>query len=201
MRIRKFGPAALIPFVVCGCASPPANLRGDYAEVTPAQGSDRRWQGSDVRWGGVVVGARLTDAGECAEIAQFPLDRFTFRPYRIFPGGSDGLLQGLVATDNSSRAEAAPRFLACPGHALNSDTSRVGTVVTVVGTLQAASVFEVNGRNCVNSHQVEVSAVPDYSGTMHATGQNACFVSLPTVTVAASRVWPEGPSQHFVSIR
>jgi len=197
----KFGLLATIPLILGACTSMPPSLQGDYAEITPAQGSDPHWQGTDVRWGGVVVGSRLTDAGECAEIAQFPLDQFTYQPYRVFPGGDDGLHRGLLAKVSVGQIETAPRFLACPGRSANSSISRLGTVVTVAGTLQSALVFEVRSQNCINTHRIEAIDAPDYSGTMHAADKNACFISLPTIRVTASREWREGPSQHFVSLR
>ena len=203
MRIgtRKWAWLSALPVLLAACASTPANLKGDYAEVSPAQGSDARWQGTTVRWGGVVVGVRLTDVGECAEIAQFQLDRFTYQPYRVFPGGADGLHHGVLATVSLAHAESAPRFLACDLRAWKPDASRVGAVVTLVGALQPALVFKVRGQNCLKAGRFAANATPDYSGTMHATDDGACFISLPTLKVTASRTWPEGPSQHLASIR
>ena len=197
----KHGLLASSLLLLGACASIPANLQGNYAEITPAQGSEPHWQGTDVRWGGVVVGSRLTDAGECAEIAQFQLDRFTYQPYRVFPGGDDGLHRGLLAKVSVGQIESAPRFLACADRFMIPDISRLGAVVTVVGTLQPALVFEVRGENCINTHRIEAIDAPDYSGTMHAAEENACLISLPAIKVTASREWREGPSQHFVSLR
>jgi len=201
MRRAKWNLLAVFPLFLTGCASTPVNVRGDYAEVTPAQGSDPDLRGMPVRWGGVVVGTRLTDGGECAEVAQFPLDRFTSQPFRVFPGGNDGLHRGLLATVSLGHAQSTPHFLACPARGLGAQESRVGAVITLVGTLQPALVFEVSGRDCVDSRRIEANGAPDYSGTMHASSERACFISLPTIRIRGSHAWPEGPSQHLASLR
>ena len=53
--------------------------------------------------------------------------------------------------------------------------------------LLPALVFKVRGENCINTHRIEAIDAPDYSGTMHAADKNACFISLPTIRVTASR--------------
>jgi starvation-inducible outer membrane lipoprotein len=149
------------------CATP-LQLKGNFATLSPIQASNEEFVGSDIRWGGAVVGERLTDAGECMEIASYSLDRFTFRPMQPV-------------------TQAPMRFLAC-GDQLSSKTilDTSGTV-TLTGKIEPSKIYQVERSACVRT-ATNRNAI--YAGTVHAINNDMCVISLPIVKIAGIYTWP-----------
>lgn len=179
--------AAAASLILASCASTPVDLHGRYTEVDAWHAANPQWQGSEVRWGGVVVGARATDAGNCLEIAQYPLDKFTLRPYFRFPGVSNATL---VWSANASYPGAAARFLAC-GADSAGELHPAGTVVTMTGQLRPAQVFQVDDKQCEHAGTARHARTPDYSGTAHVAGDGLCVIALPTVAAMTVHTWDD----------
>jgi hypothetical protein len=173
--------------VLASCATTPANLHGRFTEVDAWHAANAQWRGSQVRWGGVVVGARATDAGDCLEVAQYPLDRFTLRPFFRFPGVPNATL---TWSATASYPDAAARFLACGADSMG-ELHPLGSVLTMTGQLQPAQVFRVDAKQCQHAANARLVPTPDYSGTAHAAGDGLCVVALPTVAVTTVHTWDD----------
>jgi starvation-inducible outer membrane lipoprotein len=177
-------PLAVLTLTLAGCWTPP-QLRGDYVSIDPGQGSAAGLSGTPVRWGGIVTGAKETNAGFCVEIAAYKLDAYTQKPaapslyqeiYRYRANKINPVNPGF---------ESPPRFLACGDQVRDKSLYFPSSISTVVGTLGSAEVFEVNPADCMRAGYV------DYSGTDHAIGGGRCIVSLPVVHISQSYAWPE----------
>jgi Outer membrane lipoprotein Slp family len=190
----------LVLSCLSGCSSVPTALRGNFAEVTQAQASSPAFLGTEVRWGGVVVGARESNRGECLEIADFPLDTYYARPYAPDTFSHAALFRKDIVNyylTESPRDSMPARFLACDAPQVNSKLDRVGAVLTVTGMIEPASVVQVMHDACTapvartmwqrNEH------IPNYVGTEHVSDDGRCVVSLPTVQTQAIYAWKEPP--------
>ena len=177
----------LVPVLVAGCASTPAKLQGDFVDVDAWHAANANWLGAEVRWGGVVVGSRATDAGQCLEIAQYPLDRFTLRPYQNFPGGPNAML---AWSANASYPKAHARFLACDADSAPA-LRGTGAVVTMTGQVHRAQVFQVSDKQCERRLTHNESSLPDYSSTAHASADGLCVIALPTLALTSTKVWDD----------
>jgi len=96
------------------CASTPENLRGEFAEVTPARASAED-VGTGVRWGGRVLSVTPERDRTCLQILSLPLDGRA-RPERDAAPGS--------------------RFLACREGFLEPAAFPEDRRITVTGKLQ-----------------------------------------------------------------
>ena len=203
----KSKTASILLFVssIAGCATVPSNVGGNFASVTQSQAaSSRAFVGTQVRWGGVVVGSREVSNGECLEVAAYPLDDYYARPYRENMGSrSFAALFGKDVANYDSNGGAfkdklPPRFLACGDARGDSDVNRVGAVLTLTGTLGSAHVFEVSDDACTppvaGMGWQKNPFIPDYVGTLHASGGGRCVVSLPTLRVLSAYAWKEPPA-------
>lgn len=188
-----------------GCATVPSSVSGNFVAVTQEQAaSSPTLVGTGVRWGGVVVGRRQSDAGECLEVAAYPLDNYYARPYRGSQGPqSFATLFGKNVADHDSTGgfhadELPPRFLACDQPRGDEAVNRVGTVLTLTGILEPARIFAVSKDACTTSiadmgwHKNE--RIPDYVGTPHAAADGRCVVSLATVRIHSAYAWKEPPA-------
>jgi starvation-inducible outer membrane lipoprotein len=183
-------PFALSALLLSACATK-TSLRSDsFIAVTPTQASTGQWNGSAVRWGGVVAGERLTDAGSCLEIAAFPVDSSSGKPYAGQPGDK-GLLALMLNASFFLRGGGSinvpGRFLACrEGVGFDHTAYKMFAVVTVEGTLSAPNIFQVKLSEC------RTHAPPsNYAGTVHASNDENCVVSLPVVNISSLKAWKE----------
>lgn len=168
---------ALASFLaLAGCAITPAQLHGNFPDVGTTEASTEKYTGVDVRWGGIVTGVRLTDAGECLEVAAYPLARYTPRPATA---GSLGAIY------------RRPRFLACGAQISADEIHDTSGTVTVVGTIEPSKIFQVEPAYCAVT-PTNRRAV--YAGTIRASNDDACVILLPTVNIVAIHAWPALPS-------
>jgi Outer membrane lipoprotein Slp family len=187
-----------------GCSTVPSSVSGNFVAVTQTQAaSSPAFVGTEVRWGGVVVGTRQSDAGECLEVAAYPLDTYSARPYRGEQGPqSFATLFGKDVANHDStggfhKDRLPPRFLACDEPRGDAAVNHVGAVLTLTGILEPARSFHVSNDACTTGaadtgwHRNE--RTPDYVGTTHAVGNTQCDVSLPTVRIHSSYAWKEPP--------
>jgi hypothetical protein len=190
-----------------GCSTVPSSVSGNFVAVTQEQAaSSPSFVGTEVRWGGVVVGTRQSDTGECLEMAAYPLDNYYARPYRGDQGpqsfstlfGKD--VANLDSTGGFHKDRLPPRFLACDQSRGDAAVNRVGAVLTLTGILEPTRVFDVSKDACNTSmtdmgwHKNEI--IPDYVGTPHATSGDRCVVSLATLRIQTAYSWKEPPGQH-----
>jgi hypothetical protein len=203
------GSIASLAFIVAAllgaCSLNPPQLRGTFTDLAPAQASTNQFAGTDVRWGGIVTGARTTDAGACLEIGWYPLDRWTWQPQGLIYSRSDGIEQRLfnktphtVAYPRGNSAPVAtPRFLACGEAAANIDRYFPGSVVTLTGRLAVPEIYAVQYTDCVREDRPWMA---DYSSTIHAHDDDTCVVSLPVVNMKSIVAWKPPPSSRLPSV-
>jgi starvation-inducible outer membrane lipoprotein len=176
--------------LTAACATKPAPQNEHFTALTTTQASTGDWIGSPVRWGGIVAGERLTDSGSCLEIAAFPVDSSSGKPYTRQPGDT-GLLALMLNASFLLRGGGSinvpGRFLACrEGLSFDHTTYKTFAVVTVEGTLGAPKVYQVKLSEC-RTHAPPSS----YAGTVHASNDENCVVSLPVVNVSSAKAWKE----------
>jgi starvation-inducible outer membrane lipoprotein len=187
--------------LLAACAQAPSKLSGNFVAIEPSQIGDNALTGARVRWGGVLIGARLANDQSCAEIAAFPIDELTGKPYDPHAGAGRGFAV-LFATGqhkaNPTRHGAysneplKPRFLACSTTAGAPLGTAPGAIVTVVGRMQPSQVFAVAQKECTQ-HEWKVA---DYEGNTPTVKGDDCIVSLPTLTLESEVVWKEPPSYN-----
>jgi len=201
--------SVLASLVLSGCVATPPQLRGDFVSADPARASLGEFAGAKVRWAGIVVGERLADSGNCLEVAAFPIDSNTLKPYE------SGLLpyQGFKALFadgrfliNGTQHRVPPRFLACTARSFDRETYPDFSVVTLVGTLATPRVFQVALADCGSSRKPSPIATvhstpmanpsPEvfYAGNVHAANDRACVVSMAVVDTNEIVAWTEPPS-------
>lgn len=118
------GLTVLSATLLGACASTPDALRGEFAEVTPAQiagGGEAAAQ--RVRWGGTILSLKNSEQNSCFEILSRPL-RGNARP---------------EASD-----EEQGRFLACFAGFKDPKVFEPGRDVTVVGTIEDVEPVKVD---------------------------------------------------------
>lgn len=176
MRTLIFIPASVVStLLLAACATAPAQLQGAFADVGVHQAATGQFGGERVRWAGLVTGARQTGDQTCLELAWYPSNASTLRPTIVgFPN-------------------QLPHFLACGTAITDRDTYGDGTFVSVVGTIQAPLVYDVDFANCKSSPPFSHRYTAYRGSALIATNEH-CFVSLPSVNVAAAYVWNK-PSQ------
>ena len=154
-----------------------------------------------MRWGGVLIGARLASEQSCAEVAAFPLDALTGKPYDAHAGAGRGFevlfASGLHRATPPrhgaySHTPLAPRFLACSASGSELLDAPPGAVVTVVGRLQPTQVFAVAQKECMQ----RAWKFSDYAGNAPAKQGDDCIAALPTLTIESAVVWKEPPSYN-----
>jgi hypothetical protein len=190
MRSSAILAIALSCALLVACASTPQQLRGNFAKIGTNDVSTGAWTGSSVRWGGIVAGARATDSGNCLEIAMFPVDNTTGTPYANsqtsgYPG-LESLFLNRSAYLSNWLLGPMPRFLACGQQPLARATYPRGAIVTVVGTVLAPHVYQVNLNGC--------KAL--YGSNVHASNEVECLISLPALNIEQIVAWKEPPSQR-----
>jgi hypothetical protein len=194
--------------VLSGCVATPPQLRGDFVSADPARASLGEFAGAKVRWAGIVVGERLANSDNCLEVAAFPIDSNTLKPYE------NGLLphQGFKALFadgrfliNRTQQRVPPRFLACAARSFDRETYPDFSVVTLVGTLATPRVFQVALADCGLSRKpspvatvhstpmASPSAEVFYAGNVHAANDQACVVSMAVVDIHEIVAWTEPP--------
>ena len=87
MKARLFLVAVACAVLACSCASVPAPLQGDVADITPAQARDAGRPGLPVRWGGRIVSARAQGDRTCFELIGSELSVYG-RPRHMYNDGS-----------------------------------------------------------------------------------------------------------------
>ena len=188
------GPAligvALSAAMLCAC-SPLPQLRGDFAKVDSLAASSGKFDGTTVRWGGVVTGTRMTDAGNCIEVAAYMLDRWSFRPTGLSPDAYQKNPAIQPSYYEGARRYARPRFLACGDAVLDDSSYYPGAVVTLTGSIERPFVFEAEYDSCQANGHDRVQA--DYTGTVHAIDEQRCAVFLPVLKIAQAYAWVEPP--------
>ena len=130
-------------------------------------------EGATVLWGGRIVERKAEEGKNCIEVAAFPLRKGDGRPQTL------------------SKREEGQRFLACQADAFDATKFAIGnqaTVTGVVGSIEQRifagscnSVMDAKGRVDPGSYRTATS--------------KGCEVSIPLVTVADSRAWPEPPTR------
>ena len=178
-----------VALLLSACATP-ARLRGEYVDLDPINASTGKFSGTPVRWGGIITGARATDADTCVEVAVFPLDRWTLRPR----GLPDGYYH---ATDLKFMYRRSPsRFLACGNEIRDRSEFYSGGVVTVTGHLETPLSIEAALASCEGD--VRRQNLPDYAGTVHLVSDGICAVSLPVLKISQIHVWKQQPSSYGI---
>ncbi|MFC4251631.1 Slp family lipoprotein [Sinimarinibacterium flocculans] len=106
------------------CATAPESLRGEFAELTPAQiaGSGEA-AAQRVRWGGTVLSVRNSEQNSCFEVLSRPL-RANARP--------------------KTGDEEQGRFLACFADFKDPKVFEPGREVTVIGSIEAIEPVKVD---------------------------------------------------------
>lgn len=89
---------------------------------------------------------------------------------------------------------ASPRFLACGDHIGEQGTYFVGAVVTLTGTVAPAKTYQVQYLGCVSTKSPWKAV---YSGTVYATKDSTCIVTLPGLNVSQAVAWKEPVSSPF----
>ncbi len=195
-RIVNICAAAALLLVLSACSTAPTKLQGDFANVSVTESTSGQWNGSMVRWGGLVVGGRLTDAGACLEVAEFPLDRVTLEPYVRSPG--DNLLfLGWKLAYTPAGSAATPRFLACD-QAFDTTTYHAGAVVTMSGYIGTMQNYNVAPDKCEPGSRNRPRTA-DYSANITAVSDSSCQILLPTLIVATAYAWKEKPAGGSIS--
>lgn len=166
------------------CTTTP--FHGSYVDLSLNDATQTQAFGKQVLWGGVVLGERLTDAGDCVEIGQFPIDRFSGRPQNTFTEPE----RRLGFTERH-----APRFLAC-GANVDADSYRQGARISIVGTIERAQVFSMPTSSCEEHQDTFVRDGSRYASTPHILADGTCVVAIPMLQVTDARVWKERPSQY-----
>ena len=184
--------AAFTSLLLSACSSTPQRLRGNFANVTTTMASTEKFSGSAVRWGGVVTGARATDAGDCLEVAAYPLDRTSARPlvpsgsgaYSRVEGSQTSPLTGSHIRSKWTDHDAASLFLACTDRPFDREIYFSGAVVTFTGVIEPSHVYHVTRADCARQ----------YLGTTHATNGDTCVISLPILKTDVAYAWKEQPA-------
>lgn len=106
--------------LLSACASVPQPLRGEFADVAPAQGAD---PAAKVRWGGRVIEVLTSADQTCLEILGLPLDpsarpRLTDTEIGRFRACKSGFLDPAVFTQD--------REITITGQVVGEDTRQVG---------------------------------------------------------------------------
>ncbi len=101
-------------FVLAGCATAPAPLRGDYAPLTPADAASTAAVGASVRWGGTIAAVEPRRDSTCLQIVGRDL--------------------GSLARPRSDDSTTG-RFLACRAGFYDPQVFATGREVTVVGRI------------------------------------------------------------------
>ena len=186
----RYGLVIGASLMLASCATTPTAFRGDFADVQQTQAVLPAMVGKNVLWGGLVVGTRATDQGQCLEVAAFPLDRYTSRPIP-----EEGIVRTLMQSDDYSwtRRGYRARFLACDGIRLDDDALDEGAVITLTGTLRAPQLFEVSAASCDDTYHAVPKWSPHYSGTPHVMADGSCIVAIPTLEVGYAQRWKDLP--------
>ena len=130
-------------------------------------------EGATVLWGGRIVERRAEEGKNCIEVASFPLRKGDGRPQTL------------------SKREEGQRFLACQADAFDASKFAIGNQATVTGVVGSIEQRVFAG-SCKNVTDAKGRADPGSHRTATAKG---CEVSIPLVTVADSRAWPEPPTR------
>jgi len=184
--------AVFTSLLLSACSSAPQRLRGNFANVSTTMASTEKFSGSAVRWGGIVTGARSTDAGDCLEVAAYPLDRISARPLVPLGSGAYSRIEGsqtLPPIGSHIRSkwtdhDAASLFLACTDRPFDRGMYFSGAVVTFTGVIEPSHVYQVTRVDCARQ----------YVGTIHATNDDACVISLPILKTDVAYAWKEQPA-------
>jgi hypothetical protein len=139
----------------------------------PAVAARGGHEGATVLWGGRIVGRRAEEGKNCIEVASFPLRKGDGRPQTL------------------SKREEGQRFLACQADAFDASKFAIGNQATVTGVVGSIEQRVFAG-SCKNVTDAKGRADPGSHRTATAKG---CEVSIPLVTVADSRAWPEPPTR------
>lgn len=178
-----------VALLLSACATP-AKLRGEFVDLVPSDASTGKFSGTPVRWGGVISGARDTDAGTCIEVAAFQLDRWTLRP-RAHPYD-----YYRTTTPKYDGGRSPPRFLACGAQIRDRSVFYSGGVVTVTGSLEPPLSIEAAMASCEGDTWRR--SLPDYTGTVHLASDGLCAVSLPVLKISEAHLWKELPSDYGI---
>lgn len=87
MKTRLLVLAATWAGMACGCVSVPPPLKGDVADITPAQARDAGRPGVPVRWGGRIASVRAQGDRTCFELIGSELS-VNGRPKHMYDDGS-----------------------------------------------------------------------------------------------------------------
>lgn len=108
--------------LLSACVSAPVALRGEFAELVPAQSSAGTHVGERVRWGGEIIAVEPGEHSTCFEILARELDA-SARPKR---------------GDTS-----AGRFIACRDGFYDPEVFVKGRELTVIGSLDGTRIGQV----------------------------------------------------------
>jgi outer membrane lipoprotein len=117
--------ALLVVFLsatLTACATAPVVLRGEFAELNPAQSATAPHAGERVRWGGEIIRVEPGEVSTCFEILSRELDA------SARPGREDGS-QG--------------RFIACRSGFYDPEVFVKGRELTITGTLDGKQLGQV----------------------------------------------------------
>ncbi|MGH8171865.1 MAG: Slp family lipoprotein [Rhodanobacteraceae bacterium] len=130
-------------------------------------------EGATVLWGGRIVDRTVENGKACLEVAAFPLRKGDGRP------------------QTQSKRDEGQRFLACQADAFDAMKFAIGNQATVTGVLGSIEQRVVTG-SCKNVVDSKGRMDP---GSYRTATSKGCEVSIPLVTVADSRAWPEPPTR------
>lgn len=168
--VRLCAVAVLLAGACGGAAAEDKNVNVLTDPGVAARGGH---EGATILWGGRIVERKAEEGKSCIEVASFPLRKGDGRPQTL------------------SKREEGQRFLACQAEAFDATKFAIGNQATVTGVVGSIEQRVFTG-SCKTVMDAKGRADP---GSYRIATAKGCEVSIPLVTVADSRAWPEPPTR------